>query len=196
MRSMQRGFTLLEMMVALMIFSLVSLSGVMLLQATLRTGEQIKIKSANFNALQRAIFLLERDFSHAVARPINAQHDNDLRPEIRYLQQTQENSSVTLLRTGKFNPGGQLSRASLEWVRWRTVDGNLLRASAPFQDETADMQEKRILADVSAFQIRFFAKKVWLNRWLSTTTLPEAIEITLKLRSGTLKHLILLTENE
>ncbi|WP_380183840.1 type II secretion system minor pseudopilin GspJ [Kalamiella sp. sgz302252] len=191
----QRGFTLLEIMVSLVIFALVSLSGMLLLQGTLRNSDRIRTQSENFGALQRTFLLMERDFAYAIARPEQARHDKTLLPEMRYENQDGANSGVTFLRANKLNPGGYLSRSTLQWVRWRSVNGKLMRASAPYQQGEFGLNTKEslLLANVSAFRVRF-ARQGWMESWHATATLPEAVEITLTTRDfGTITRLFLVS---
>lgn len=67
--STDRGFTLVEMMVALFIFSLLSVAGVVLLRGTVNSNEVTDAKISDMAQMQRLVSLMEADLSQALPRP-------------------------------------------------------------------------------------------------------------------------------
>ncbi|NJM51807.1 MAG: prepilin-type N-terminal cleavage/methylation domain-containing protein [Sphingomonadales bacterium] len=63
------GFTLVELLVALFIFSLISLAGLTLLRSSADGQVAIKNRLAQHSDLVRTANLLEADLAQAVARP-------------------------------------------------------------------------------------------------------------------------------
>lgn len=59
----QRGFTLLEIMIALTIFAVISTLAWQILDGAMRTSSATDTRAAKLNQLQRAWSLMERDFS-------------------------------------------------------------------------------------------------------------------------------------
>lgn len=69
----QRGFTLLEIMIALTIFAVISTLAWQILDGAMRTSSATDTRAAKLNQLQRAWSLMERDFFQLQARaPRNA----------------------------------------------------------------------------------------------------------------------------
>ena len=66
--SRHRGFTLLEMLVAIAIFASLSMGAYQVLQGVLTSDEVAKRKEARLNELQLAFTLLERDITQMVPR--------------------------------------------------------------------------------------------------------------------------------
>ena len=62
------GFTLLEVLIAIAIFSVVSLASFTIFDTVLRGDENSKIRSERQNELQRAFLLIERDFTQISKR--------------------------------------------------------------------------------------------------------------------------------
>ena len=64
----QRGFTLLEIMIALTIFAVISTLAWQILDGAMRTSSATDASAAKLNQLQRAWSLMERDFFQLQAR--------------------------------------------------------------------------------------------------------------------------------
>ena len=64
----QQGFTLLEVLIAIAIFSVVSLASFTIFDTVLRGDESSKLRSDRQNELQRAFFLIERDVMQIAKR--------------------------------------------------------------------------------------------------------------------------------
>lgn len=64
----QRGFTLLEIMIALTIFAVISTLAWQILDGAMRTSSATEASAAKLNQLQRAWSLMERDFYQLQAR--------------------------------------------------------------------------------------------------------------------------------
>ncbi|KEA52368.1 hypothetical protein DT73_15885 [Mangrovibacter sp. MFB070] len=177
-----RGFTLLEMLLAITVFAVMSAAGLAILQGTLRAGQQVQQATGDITAWQRLMWRLDQDFSQAVARPRlpgsgTAGSAGDFR-----LQRDSETDNgshiVTLLRSNKLNPGGRFPRASMEWVQWRISSGALVRISWPYGAEQPNPVTQIVLPEVSSFHLRVFNGAQWQPNWLSANTVPQAVEIT------------------
>ena len=62
--SLSKGFTLLEVLVAIAIFAVLSLAAYQVLQGVLRSSEISKEHSESLTELQRAMLIIEQDFTH------------------------------------------------------------------------------------------------------------------------------------
>ncbi|NBA96198.1 type II secretion system minor pseudopilin GspJ [Pseudomonas sp. R5(2019)] len=62
----QRGFTLLELLIAMALFSLLGLAGYHLLERTMGLEQHITRQEQHLRQLQRALSLFERDLLHAL----------------------------------------------------------------------------------------------------------------------------------
>lgn len=173
----QRGFTLLEMMLALTLFSLVALAGYQLLQTHLRSQAQLVEDVARMSFLTRLFSLLERDLQHALI-PANG---GIALAEPSFVAGT-GNDLLALVRRSSVN-----SNAALQRVRWRLSNTTLSRYSGDPLQPTAHFN------DVTAVNLRFYSAGRWQARWQAGFALPEAIEVTVTLRnSGALQRIVLL----
>ncbi|WP_145932203.1 type II secretion system minor pseudopilin GspJ [Yersinia bercovieri] len=191
----QQGFTLLEMMLAIALFSLLSMAGYQLLQAVLRNSELTQQHSTRLADIQRAFTLMESDISQARIRPVTSLSlptGGDFHPA-----RVGKNSSLTLVHDNWRNPAAYLPRSNLERVTWHFQQGKLERLSH-HQPDSQQVQPKLslTLGNINAFRLRFWSQGRWQESWNSDRTLPDGIEVTLETGDfGILQRVIFLTVN-
>ena len=78
-----KGFTLLELLVALTIFSLISVTVYSSLTSMITTREHLKTDSEQLQALQTAWRIIGRDIEQAVDRPVRSRYEEEL-PALRW----------------------------------------------------------------------------------------------------------------
>ncbi|NVZ61520.1 type II secretion system minor pseudopilin GspJ [Pseudomonas gingeri] len=162
--SRQAGFTLLELVIALAIFSLLSLGCWRLYDGLVRVQDQVSLHEQALRRLQRAIVVLERDVLQVVVSGDTA--SLVLREGVLSLQ-----------RANWRNPLDQ-PRSERQEISYRLKDGLLWRDSR--SPELATVQRQALLADVRRLQWRFYdAKAGWRADWTSPTSRPRALEVTL-----------------
>ncbi len=103
----QQGFTLLEIMIALTIFAVISLLAWQILDGAMRTSNATDVAATRLNQLQRAYNLLERDFFQLQARAPRNEPD--------VFVQSKDGLALTTLN-------GVSGQVQLERVRWRLKD--------------------------------------------------------------------------
>lgn len=85
-RALQRGFTLVEMLLAIALFAMLSLTALAVFRGVLKNDEITQRKSTQLTQLQRALAIVERDFAHAQARAPIGDQRRPAAPEFAVLQ--------------------------------------------------------------------------------------------------------------
>lgn len=180
MPASEAGFTLVELMVALAIFALISVAGVTLLRSGSDTQIVVKNRLEDMARTNRLSNALESDLAQAVARPVR---DSGGQPVPAFIQ-SDTNVSGTLfgfVRAGWSN-FDESPRAGLQRVAY-VLDGNALkRMSWPMLDGSAPGEAATLIENVSAAEIRFRDEAgEWRGDWTATDAdaFPRAVELRL-----------------
>ena len=190
MRAAGRGFTLLELMVALAVFSIMATAAYSGLRNVLFTRAAVEAQSQRLAAVQLAVFRIEQDIGQAVRRGIRDEYGET---QAAMIGGELTNDRLILTRAGWDNPLGQ-PRADLQRVAYRLREGRLWRLHWDVLDRGGALEprETLLLEKVRAFRTRFLEGDEWRNEWPPTPTddadrkkkldvLPRAVEISLTL---------------
>lgn len=201
MRTM-RGFTLLELLIAIAIFALLGLGTYRMLDSVLQTDKVTRAHELQLRELVRAIAAFERDVLQVQARPVRDPF-GDVRAAL--LGDDLENPSLELTRSGWRNPLGQ-PRADLQRVRWQLSGEQWQRQYWTVLDQAQDSQPQvqKALEGVTALQLRYLDEQgSWQTNWPpqesnqaeALTALPLAVELVLQHRRyGEIRRLLRLPE--
>ncbi|WP_019614779.1 type II secretion system minor pseudopilin GspJ [Psychromonas ossibalaenae] len=178
-----KGFTLLEILVAISIFSLLSLVAYQILQGVLQSGEISKKHSERLTELQRAMLIIEQDFTQIVAR--TSREDGLETENFRALRVDKElfesdDQGIEFNRLGWTNPLGLLPRSEIVRVRYLIKEGQLQRLYFLYPDIVVGQEPEMqvLLEDVTELTFRFW-NNGWQDTWDSPKSLPEGIEINI-----------------
>ena len=176
----QKGFTLLEVLIAIAIFSLISLSSFTIFDSVLRGDETAKQSSARQNELQRAFVMIERDITQIARRSIRL---NGEAPLTQFVQSASdsfatEEQAIAFVRHGWTNPGLLLPRSDMQAVAYRLTEETLERLHFNFVDAVVGEEPKvrPLISNVSAVAFEYYSGGKWQKVWASNL-LPQAIAI-------------------
>lgn len=201
-RAHARGFTLLELMIAIAIFALLSLGTYRMLESVLHSDAATRAQEQSLRELARAFWTLERDLAQISPRPVRDAYGDERNAFLG--EPAAEDAAVAfeLTRSGWRNPSG-LPRSQLQRVRWRLAGTTLERVYWVVLDQAIDSQPRvqRVLEGVSALELRFLDQDgVWQNQWppdpeQKPRRLPQALELKLQHRRyGELSRLLRLPD--
>ena len=190
MNAPTRGFTLLELLVALAVFSIMAVAAYSGLRNVLYTRAAVEEQNRRLAAVQLAVYRLEQDIEQATPRGVRDEYGE---PQGALFGGTLSDDRLTLTRAGWDNPLGQ-PRASLQRVAYRLRDGRLWRLHWPVLDRGGliEPRETLLLDRVRDFKVQFLDQDDWRDDWSppSSSTddrkpdpdrLPRAVEIRLTL---------------
>ena len=151
MRSYERGFTLIEVLVAISIFAIISLASTQLLRSVITTQSIVNISNESINEVSRALNIISRDISQVVPRNIRDEY-GDLSNALvigsgEYI--------LELSRTGWNNPALH-TRSELQRVAYGLSDGVLYRYFWLVLDRAEDSEPRlqKLLKGVESFSVR------------------------------------------
>jgi len=193
----QRGFTLIELMVAMAIFAIMSLMAYQGMQSVFSTREQTDAESKRLQAIQMTFLDLQRDLEFISVREIRDEY-GDRQPAFKLAEGGIYR--LELSRDGLRNPA-QLPRSSLQRIAYSLTDKHLYRVRWPVLDRAPDTPaiKRLLLEDVEDLSIRVLDEKgEWQHDWPlpgQNRILPRAVEVSLTLPDrGRLSRLFLLPE--
>jgi general secretion pathway protein J len=172
----ERGFTLVEMMVALLIFALLASAGVGILRASVQTSDSVDRGLARINAQQRFVALFTADIGQAIARPLVGVG------EVRQPPFEGTANTMTLMRGGWANPN-LYPRSSLQRVTWQLEGGGAARVAHLFLDGSDPGQAALLMGKVASLSFRYRrADGGWSDSFRSSATelLPAAVEVIVR----------------
>ena len=172
----QAGFTLVELMVSLLIFAMLSAAGVALLAFSVRAQGAANDALREVAALRRVNALLSADLAQAVPRPFR-DRAGALRPAFTG-DAGAGGVALGMVRGGWSNPDG-LPRASLQRVEYRLAADRLERIAWPHVDGAEPLAPAVLLTGVSSLRLRYRTAGAWTDRWDNpiADALPQAVEL-------------------
>ena len=179
-----RGFTLVEVLIAMAITTLISVVAYTGLSSALSGAESLRSASGRAHDINQTLALLSRDLRQVVNRPV-VDEFGQVVPALMGGEMARE--PLALTRAGWHNSTAA-PRSTLQRVRWWLEDGRLWRGYFPVLDRTAGTEpvETAILEGVERFELRFLPtlsavesdrndvvdRRNWRDSWIADLSQP------------------------
>lgn len=194
----KRGFTLLELLVALSIFSVLSVMAYGGLQTVISTKKSTDKSADRISEVQLVMTRISNDLRQAVTRKIRDEY-GDFLPAMQTSKNGDE--AVSWTRAGYRNPA-QLKRSNVQRISYKLEQQKLIRVTWPVLDRAQDTKalEIEVLSNIDSVEWRFLNNSSeWISDWpeaggkAEQFPLPKAVEFTFELQDwGKLRRIILL----
>ncbi|GMR00909.1 MAG: GspJ family T2SS minor pseudopilin variant XcpW [Gammaproteobacteria bacterium] len=160
----QRGFTLLELLIASIIFAIMAIMAYGGLANVMENSKSSERALKRLQQVQQTVSILNRDFLQLVPRAVRDEYGN-LRPALS----TPKNldNLVEFTRGGRINPANLL-RSTLVRVAYQFDDDKLVRLQWPQLDNAPGVKAKKttLIDNVEKVTIRFLDQKGnWHEQW-------------------------------
>ena len=196
METHERGFTLLEVLVAISIFAIISLVSTQLLRSVIKTESIVNLSNKSINGVVRTLNVIYRDVSQLAPRNIRDEYGD----VSGALIVGQGDYILELSRSGWNNPALH-SRSELQRVAYNITDGVLYRYFWLVLDRAEDSQPRiqRLLEGIKTFEVKAITQPgEIIDIWPALDpekVLPLGIEITLAVESvGEIRRTFVLPE--
>ncbi|MFP2240798.1 type II secretion system minor pseudopilin GspJ [Pseudescherichia vulneris] len=164
----QSGFTLLEVLIAIVLFAVLTLMTGQLLTASINSNETTKKHQQRFSALLRTVNLLEKDIRQFVPRP--------LRNSTQVIEAGQTDLTLTTARADDVL--NACCTPAIQRVHWYLKKGVLYREVWQYPDAVKPTLVMPMLDNVDSFTLRYYAQGAFLDKNDAGKTLPQAVEFT------------------
>ena len=167
----ERGFTLVELLVALVIFALLAGAGVALLSVSVASQELVKMSTDQTAAPGRIASQLGQDFAQILPR---IWRDERGTPQAAFSGRgSGDGDLISFIRPA---PGGGVQRVIL-----RKQGSDLIRLSYDYPEGAAPSRQFVLAQNIASVSVRYRLAGVWSSSWEPSdlASLPQAVEIVL-----------------
>ena len=177
------GFTLLEVLVAIGIFSVVAIVSYTTLDSYLDQRERLTVHYAKFERLQRLFLLLERDIQFIAGRAVR--DGGDLKPAIDSAQ-----GNVLIGMTVAQPDVQSAAGVSLKRVEWQLEGNELIRSQWSVLDHNGKIKPAQLLVSDAIQEVElnylFYTPNQGLDskNKLEPDEIPGGVELNITLISG------------
>jgi general secretion pathway protein J len=186
------GFTLIEILVAMAIFTVIGLASTGVLTSVINSDQLSSERFEKLEQLQRAMLTIERDILQIVPRAVRI-NGEPVSAVISGGEDVFDSDADGLgfVRIGWHNPQMLLPRSTLQAVGYRIREQQLQRLYGNYVDNVIGYEPKVkiLLSDIEDFRVNFLTDVEQLEKpeeWQETysgATLPLAISITIVSRT-------------
>jgi len=160
----QRGFTLLELLIASIIFAIMAIMAYGGLANVMDNSKSSQIALKRLQQIQQSVSVLNRDFLQIMPRAVRDEYGN-VQPALS--AGSNIDNLVEFTRGGRVNPANLL-RSTLLRVAYRFEEEKLVRLQWPQLDNAPGVEAKQtvLIDEVEGVTIRFLDQNgEWQEQW-------------------------------
>lgn len=183
----RRGFTLIEILIALAVFAILATITASTLYYSFNARQRVNVQAARLNQIQLAISIIQQDTEQAIERPVRG---NDMHQFPVFVGKTQY---VELTRDGNLNPQSLEKRSTLKRIALVCQGKTLLHRTWLTLDTTnRNVYEDKVLLDnLSECHFNFLNQSLQvLSEWREDVVaenqqkepFPKAIQVNVTLK--------------
>lgn len=169
----ERGFTLVEMLVALSIFAVIAAMGVGLLRSSVDTQDAVQERLKAMGGINRLRAVMANDLAQAVQRPTRGSAGEAVPAFVG------SSNGFAFVHGGAGSLDGS-PRPNVERVAYALVGREWRRATQPMLDGTALGAGDRLIGEIAGVAVRYRDERGnWGESWTSEPgdRLPRAVEV-------------------
>lgn len=181
-----RGFTLIEVLIAISIIAVIGLASAQVISSVLRSDEISQEADTRITLLQRTYQTIQRDMMQMAHRSVRV---NGGAPQKQYMFAGEgiiesEGDGIVFTRKGWRNPAQMFPRSTLQGIGYRVKDEKLERLHFLYPDQAADIEPQvtTLIEGVTSFKLEYFDNKTWHKSW-KKPNLPKGISLVLTTQS-------------
>lgn len=182
-----RGFTLIEVLIAMAIFAILSVLSYSGLQSVIDSKTQTEAQLERLQALQTSLMTISADMQFLV----NRQSINALGSDLHSLSTENSDYLIEITRNSWRNPSASQARSTLQRVAYHLDEDKLIRTYWRYIDRADDEAkvDRTLIQNIESLEFRFMDEdNEWQSSWPTpgmltggTITLPKAVEIKLNM---------------
>ncbi len=191
--TVRSGFTLVEALVALMLFGLIAAAGAAVLSISIDNRFAVRSATDRTAGLQRTRSLLKADLGQATSR--RTRDRNGAPHPLALAGATAPGDPVLIVTRAGWSNAGGAGRSSLQRVEYRLVGNRLERRVSPFLDGSRPGPPQLLLSGVTDLSVTFVqdGHEVLSPTLGPTGRPPDALRVELTLEGyGRLTQLFLI----
>jgi general secretion pathway protein J len=194
-RRKMAGFTLLEILVALFIFTIIAVIMTRALHTVFDSQAVTEKRATRLAELQMTLLLMSRDIEQMIDRPIKNSERNTEAALIG------SSKRITFTHGGLANPLGQLQRSTLQRTSYFLTGDKLIRQNWEVLDQapTSKPNNRILLSNLTELNFEYLdMEKHYNDRWPPANkpkaeVFPTAVKVTMTLKHwGTITQVYLI----
>ncbi|CAM3739385.1 Type II secretion system protein J precursor [Vibrio aerogenes CECT 7868] len=185
-RQKNKGFTLLEVLIALAILASLSVAAYQVLNQVQTSSIVTHEKEQRLAEIQRTLAIMDNDFRQMALRKFrtDGEKPGKLLLVAKDNLMSSDSQGIMFTRYGWLNPQMQFPRGEVTKVGYRVIDEQLQRIWWRYPDTPVGDSGNvmKLLTQVESMTFRYYYKKKWVDTWDNGAALPNAVGVKFKLK--------------